>query len=87
MLIIQSILVFLIINQHISFLLYFIVSAIISVADGMIGRVNSLLSTIMSGMVPIAIALAGVFMEYRPVYELFVIATIILWKSKAIQEF
>jgi len=115
MLIIQSILVFLVINQHIGFFLYFIISAVISVADGMIGvfintpinvafqkyiprdmlgRVNSLLSTIMSGMVPIAIALAGVFLEYRPVYELFVIAvvgfiiaTIILWKSKAIQEF
>lgn len=115
MLAIQAVLVFLVVNEHIDFMLYFVISAIVAVADGMIsvfintpinvafqkyipremlGRVNSLLSTILSGMVPIAVALSGVFLEYRPVYELFIIAlvgfiiaTTILWKSKAIRDF
>lgn len=60
----------------------------------MLGRVNSMLNTIVSGLVPLSVALAGIFLEYRPLPELyilagvgFIIATIIMWNSKAIREF
>lgn len=112
---IQSLLIYLVINNHIGFFVFFGVSLVIATIEGMIsvyintpigvafqkyvpkemlGRVNSMLSTIISGLVPIAVALAGIFLEYRTLPELYVlaglgfsVATIIIWKSKAIQEF
>ena len=115
MLLIQSVLVWSVVNGHIPFIWYFGISLGLAVIDGligvfvntpinvafqkyvpreMLGRVNSMLNTVVSGLMPISVALGGLFLDYRPVYELywvatvgFLIAVVILWRSKAIREF
>jgi MFS family permease len=42
----------------------------------MLGRVNSMLNTLVQGLVPISIALGGVFLEYRSVAELYLIGVV-----------
>ncbi|HOJ45255.1 MAG TPA: MFS transporter [Bacilli bacterium] len=59
----------------------------------MLGRVNSMLNTLVSGLAPISIALGGLFLEYRSVPELylisavgFVIGSIIFFSSKSVKQ-
>jgi hypothetical protein len=63
------------------------------VPKDMLGRVNSMLNTIVAGLMPIAIALGGIFLEYRSVIELymiglvgFIIAGIIFLSSKSVKQ-
>lgn len=59
----------------------------------MLGRVNSMLNTLVQGLVPISIALGGLFLEYRPVSELyllgvlgFALGAIIFYSSKSVKQ-
>lgn len=59
----------------------------------MLGRVNSMLNTIVAGLVPLAIALGGIFLEYRSVTELYIIGvagfavgSIIFLLSKSVKQ-
>ncbi len=59
----------------------------------MLGRVNSMLETVASGLVPLSIALAGLFLEYRPLTELylisisgFILGTIVFFSSKSVRQ-
>jgi len=59
----------------------------------MLGRVNSMLNTLVQGLVPISIALGGLFLEYRSVAELyligvigFIIGSAIFFSSKSVKQ-
>jgi hypothetical protein len=63
------------------------------VPKDMLGRVNSMLNTIVAGLMPLAVALGGIFLEYRPVTELyliglggFLIAGAIFLSSKSVKQ-
>jgi MFS family permease len=65
-----------------------------AIPSDMLGRVMGVLSTISAGLAPLGIILAGVFIDIIPAYIVFfvtgtyfVIAAIILYKSKAMQEY
>lgn len=114
LLLIQLLLLYLLLNHHIGFPLFFGLSIAISFLDGiisvfvntpigvafqkyvpkeMLGRVNSMLETVASGLVPLSIALAGLFLEYRPLTELylisisgFILGTIVFFSSKSVRQ-
>ncbi|MFA5235341.1 MAG: MFS transporter [Bacilli bacterium] len=59
----------------------------------MLGRVNSMLETVSSGLVPLSIALAGLFLEYRPLTELylisvvgFILGALVFFSSKSVRQ-
>jgi len=114
LLIVQTTLIYLVLNGIIGFPLFFGLSIATSFLDGlievlvntpigvafqkyvpkeMLGRVNSMLSTIVAGLVPLAIALGGIFLEYRSVPELyliglfgFIVAGIVFFSSKSVKQ-
>lgn len=114
LLVIQTVLIFLVLNGIIGFPLFFGLSIATSFIDGlisvfvntpigvafqkyvpkeMLGRVNSMLNTMVAGLVPIAVALGGIFLEYRPVPELyligifgFILAGIVFFSSKSVKQ-
>ncbi len=59
----------------------------------MLGRVMSMLDTVVAGLMPLATALGGLFLEYRPVHELYIIGALgfvigasIFFSSKSVRE-
>jgi MFS transporter, DHA3 family, macrolide efflux protein len=64
------------------------------IPNDMLGRVMGVLGTISAGLAPLGIILAGVFMDMIPAYIVFfitgiyfLIAAIVLYKNKAMQEY
>jgi MFS transporter, DHA3 family, macrolide efflux protein len=65
-----------------------------AIPSDMLGRVMGVLGTISAGLAPLGIILAGVFMDMIPAYTVFfitgiyfLIAAIVLYKNKAMQEY
>ena len=65
-----------------------------TIPNDMLGRVMGVIGTISAGLAPLGIILAGVFIDIIPAYTVFfvtgiyfVIAAIIMNKTKALQEY